>query len=230
MSLPGKVWLWRSYLESDAFQDEWLNKLWIWCLLRANYSEQNYKGRVIYPGQFITGRVSGSVALHVSESKFYRGLQRLEKFGQITLESNNQNTIVTVCNWGTYQNAGDSERTTDEQRMNNQRTTNEQPANTIEEGKKERKKEGNTRMMPPTVEDVMRFCAEQGNGIDAAAFVDYYARQGWKLANGVPMKDWKAAIRTWERRNGKQNNNQPQEVATCRPLTIAELQAWRPTV
>lgn len=57
--------------------------------------------------------------------------------------------------------------------------------------------------IPPSVDDVKEYCEQRKNGIDAEAFVDYYAQQGWKLANGNPMKDWQAAVRTWEKRNQK---------------------------
>ncbi len=54
---------------------------------------------------------------------------------------------------------------------------------------------------PPDVSEVEAYCSERKNGIDPAAFIDYYAARGWKLNGGQPMKDWKAAVRTWERRN-----------------------------
>lgn len=57
-----------------------------------------------------------------------------------------------------------------------------------------------TRATRPTVEEVAEYCAERKNGIDARHFVDYYSQQGWKLSNGNPMKDWRAAVRNWERR------------------------------
>lgn len=53
---------------------------------------------------------------------------------------------------------------------------------------------------PPSVEEVAAYCAERNNGIDPQAFVDYYAARGWKYKGSVPMKDWKAAVRTWEQR------------------------------
>lgn len=64
-------------------------------------------------------------------------------------------------------------------------------------------KEARTRFTPPTVDEIAEYCLERGNGIDAQHFVDYYARQGWKLSNGIAVKDWKACVRTWETRNGK---------------------------
>lgn len=60
----------------------------------------------------------------------------------------------------------------------------------------------------PLVDEVSAYCAERHNSIDPDKFVDYYTAQGWKLSNGQPMKDWKAAVRNWEHReNDKTNSN-----------------------
>ena len=54
--------------------------------------------------------------------------------------------------------------------------------------------------IPPTVEDVQMFCLERNNLVDAACFVDFYASKGWMIGKNK-MKDWRAAIRRWERTN-----------------------------
>lgn len=54
----------------------------------------------------------------------------------------------------------------------------------------------------PTVEEVAAYCRERGNSVDAERFVDFYASKGWNVGN-QPMKDWKACVRTWERREDK---------------------------
>lgn len=55
----------------------------------------------------------------------------------------------------------------------------------------------------PTLEEVEAYCAERNNGIDARHFIDYNKARGWKLKGGLQMKDWKAAVRTWERVDAK---------------------------
>ena len=55
-----------------------------------------------------------------------------------------------------------------------------------------------TRFIPPTVEEVALYCVERRNHVDAGKFVDYYSSNGWRVGKN-PMKDWKAAVRTWER-------------------------------
>lgn len=55
------------------------------------------------------------------------------------------------------------------------------------------------RFTPPTVSEVSDYCKERGSNIDPEQFVDFYAAKGWKVGNH-PMKDWRAAVRTWEKR------------------------------
>jgi len=57
----------------------------------------------------------------------------------------------------------------------------------------------------PTIEEVIAYCSERGNIVDAQAWIDYYTSNGWKVGKN-PMRDWKAAVRTWER-NGRTNND-----------------------
>ena len=56
-----------------------------------------------------------------------------------------------------------------------------------------------SRFIPPSVDDVREYCNERNNGIDPQAVVDWYTSNGWKVGKN-PMKDWKAAVRTWERK------------------------------
>lgn len=53
---------------------------------------------------------------------------------------------------------------------------------------------------PPTLEEVQAYCIERNNNIDPKHFIDYYTSNGWKVGKNN-MKDWKAAVRTWERNN-----------------------------
>jgi len=50
----------------------------------------------------------------------------------------------------------------------------------------------------PSVEEVRAYCKERKNNVDADTFIDFYESKGWKVGN-QSMKDWKAAVRTWER-------------------------------
>lgn len=51
----------------------------------------------------------------------------------------------------------------------------------------------------PTLEEIQEYIKERGSDVDAQHFFDYYASQKWRKANGQPVSDWKACVRTWER-------------------------------
>lgn len=54
-----------------------------------------------------------------------------------------------------------------------------------------------TRFKPPTLEEVQAYCSERNNNIDAERFINHYTSNGWMVGR-TKMKDWKAAVRTWE--------------------------------
>ena len=58
------------------------------------------------------------------------------------------------------------------------------------------------RFVKPSVEEVRAYCEERHNGVDAEKFVDYYETRNWiPSGSRTQMKDWKAAVRTWEKKN-----------------------------
>lgn len=93
------------------------------------------------------------------------------------------------------------------------------PIQNIEEGYSKYLKENNTsinntsirkeiykekKFKKPTLEEVEAYCKERNNNVNAELFIDYYESNGWKVGKNS-MKDWKAAIRTWERNRVNQH-------------------------
>ena len=62
-----------------------------------------------------------------------------------------------------------------------------------------------TRFVKPKVEEIDSYCKERKNNVDAQQFFDYYESKGWKVGKS-PMKDWKSAVRTWERNDFNNHN------------------------
>lgn len=77
--------------------------------------------------------------------------------------------------------------------------------NSLEEDSKAPRK----RFAPPTLEDVQAYCSERKNTVDPQRWFDYYSSNGWRVGKN-PMRDWKAAVRTWERNEfgGKKADSQ----------------------
>lgn len=84
------------------------------------------------------------------------------------------------------------------------------------------------RFVKPTADEVRAYCAERGNHVDAQAFVDFYAAKGWKVGS-APMKDWRAAVRTWEKRDAERKQsatsrpNRQRDFGNSRAYSAAEL-------
>mgnify|MGYP007022124248 CR=1 FL=1 len=61
--------------------------------------------------------------------------------------------------------------------------------------------------VPPTLEEVTAYCQERGNNVDPQMFIDFYESKGWYVGKNK-MKSWKASIRTWERSDRNDRNQQ----------------------
>ena len=71
--------------------------------------------------------------------------------------------------------------------------------------KESKPKKPASRFQKPSLDEVIEYCKERGNSVDAERFVNYYEANGWRVGKNA-MKDWKAAVRTWE---GRENHVKP---------------------
>lgn len=67
---------------------------------------------------------------------------------------------------------------------------------------KPKEKTSNSRFAPPTQDDVIAYCLERKNNVDAQRFTNFYESKGWMIGKNK-MKCWKSAIRTWEQKEQK---------------------------
>ena len=134
----GWIKLHRKILDSRVFANEGLLKVWVYCLCRANH-QTNYvdiktgKGKTeveVSAGDFIFGRHSASRDLNMNPSTLYKRMQKLQDIGNINIQSNSHYSVVSVCNWETYQDSENREEQPKEQASNNQVTGREQASNT----------------------------------------------------------------------------------------------------
>lgn len=76
------------------------------------------------------------------------------------------------------------------------------------EKEKEIESDNKRRFTPPTVEQVREYCTERGNKVDPQTFVDFYESKGWMVGKNK-MRDWKAAVRTWEKGDQTRRKQNP---------------------
>lgn len=92
--------------------------------------------------------------------------------------------------------------------IDNQKITNESFCKSISEPNVNEKENVNVnvndkeikrkRFAPPTTQEVQAYCQEKGYKVDAERFIDFYESKGWMIGKNQ-MKDWKAAVRNWNR-------------------------------
>lgn len=68
-----------------------------------------------------------------------------------------------------------------------------------------------THFVPPTLDEVAAYCQERGNDVEPQRFIDHYEANGWVQGKGKPIRDWRAAVRTWEAgsKQQRQSTQQP---------------------
>lgn len=215
----GYIILDRKILEWEWYSDKKVSRLFIHMLLRANWKAGKFHGMDVERGSFVSSVNKLSSETGLTEQEIKTAISKLKTTGEITSKSTNKFTVYIINNYDLYQinNQQINEQITDNQQtINNQITNNQQSNNnqstTIEEYNKGIKKESNKRnnkrtvFTPPTIQEVRDYCSERKNKIDAECFVDFYKANGWVQGKGKPIKDWKAAIRLWERNGTKRTN------------------------
>lgn len=85
-----------------------------------------------------------------------------------------------------------------ERPSNDLRTTFEQRKEKKGNIKKEMSKEKAAAFRPPELSEIEDYCKDRNNNVNASRFYDFYASKGWMVGKNK-MKDWKAAVRTWEK-------------------------------
>ena len=198
--LNGFVKLHRKMIEWGWYSDCVVKDVFLHILMVAAFKPGQYLGHEIQPGQAVIGRKKLADELGFSEQQVRTALKKLECTGEITLFSTNKFTIATVENWAFYQgdDFDNNQQSTNNQPTNNQQITNNQPhlknvknVNNVKNVKKY--------AIPPTADEVKAYCIERGNTVDVDMFMSFYESKGWYVGKNK-MKDWKAAVRTWERR------------------------------
>lgn len=211
----GFIALHRSLLSWGWHADPATGWLFVNLLLMANWTDSDWQGMTIKRGQLVTGRKALAAQTGLSEQTVRTSLNRLKSTNEITIASTNKFSVITIVNYGKFQDVSEmptstltSNLTSGQPATNQQLTTNEQEEQS-NKGIKPRK-----RFTPPSVDEVAAYCRERRNAVDAKRFVDFYASKGWKVGN-AGMKDWRAAVRNWERSDRGMSRGGNYDGVTC---------------
>ncbi len=212
MSNEGWAKIYRSLSDHWLWEDKPFSKgqAWIDLLLLVNHSEKKtmIDGRLetVSVGQTITSTRKLCDRWGWSNTKVRNFLKMLENESMIIVKSDSKKTVINIVNYSVYQDSDNKKATVKRQSSDSETTVK----HTNKNEKNEKNEKNNIRRFtPPTYEQVSSYCLERNNNVDAHRFVDHYEANGW-MRGKTKMKDWKAAVRFWERSNGggsKTNNN-----------------------
>lgn len=204
--------------EINSFQDWLLSNSHLSSSARILwYTLMHYNNKCGWKEEFNIAMSALELSSGMSKQAITRARNVLRQAGRIefTTRPGNQSTVYRIIPFA-FQNGTQSDTQTDTQTdaqaVTQADTQSGTQADTIHrldktrldnrkesKPKKEAKPKKESATIPPTVDMVVAYCKKRNNGIDAQRFIDFYEARGWMIGK-TKMKDWQAAIRTWERR------------------------------
>ena len=133
-------------LNWEWYGDTNVVRVFLHCLLKANYCQKNKCGMQLERGQFITSLSELTNELHLSQQQTRTAISKLISTREITIKATNRYTIVTVCNYESYQATEESKQQAKqqaEQQANNKQTTSQATNREEKEKKNQENKKNN---------------------------------------------------------------------------------------
>ena len=195
--------LFRKFTEWEWYEDINVSRVFLHLILTVNFVDKKWKGILIKRGSIVSSYQTLANETSLSVKQVRTAIRKLESTDDVAIKSTNKYSVFTVKNYDLYQAKGKQEtnegQSEDNQETNKRQSEDKRRATTKEskEGKKE-KNNNIKRFTPPTYEQVSTYCKERNNTVDAERFLDFYESKGWMVGKNK-MKDWKAAVRNWER-------------------------------
>lgn len=203
MAVDGWIALHRQLTENPIWTEKPFSKgqAWVDLLLLANHADKKMmlgnKIVTIKRGQRHTSELLLAERWGWSRHKTRDFLQLLVSEKMLTLHGTTRGTTVTIEKYATYQDFPTTEGTAEGQQKDNGRTSKGTQTTMITMNNNVNKKGS----VPPALDEIQSYCRERNNNVNAQKFFDYYTANGWMVGKNK-MKDWKAAVRNWESKDG----------------------------
>jgi predicted phage replisome organizer len=203
----------------------------LWFKLLALCGKANHGGLVTYVTLDSIKPYTDDMLVTLWKRKKSTVLLALDTFEQFGMIERLDNDAILVVNWEKYQNIAGLEQIREQNRLRKQKQRDREKQKLLEykdtnmsrdmsrdvtqqnKNKKENKdilKEKDKKektvakrspsFVKPTREEILDYCKERQNQVNPSQFYDFYESKNWMVGKNK-MKDWKAAVRTWEQRN-----------------------------
>lgn len=213
----GFVKIHRKFLDWEWYKDQNTFRVFMHCLLMANWKDGKFMGQVIPRGSFVTSYTQLAEQTSLSVQSVRTAINHLKSTGELTVKSHSKFSVYTVVNYGQYQD--------DNTQTNSQPTVSQQSANsqltTIEEIKKERKEEyintyepehhlfgiyHNVRLTDDELNELMK--QHPDDYLEMIENMSTYMR-----SNGKVYADHFATLMRWKRNDKRQEEHKPKGTA-----------------
>ena len=211
-----KIQLIESMPESDTI-------IVIWFKLLALAGKSNNGGLVMISDKVPYTKEMLTTLFRRKQTVVELALHTFEQFGMIEILDND---TILISNWEKHQNEDKLKEIREKQRIRQQEYRERKKVtllshNALHNGNalessisnsNSISNSSNKKFIKPNIEDIKDYCKEKELNVDAEAFIDFYESKGWKVGKN-PMKDWKAAVRNWNRNNRKYASSSKQKTA-----------------
>ena len=200
-------------LHRQLLQWEWYScinttRVFIHLLLTASWRDARWKGIEIPRGSLFASPETLATATGLTRQQVRTVIARLKSTNEITTKATNRGTLITLCNFGTYNPEGefinqpdnqpDNKTLTSDQPAINQRLTTSEEGKEYKKGRKEEIKHTYDRSRPSNRDEFYAFIREIGLYLNDASWLwNKWEGNGW-LNSQRPIEDWKATVRSWK--------------------------------
>lgn len=202
----GFIKIFRKIIDWEWFRKPNTRLVFEYFLYKANYEDKMWKGIEIKRGQLITSlqNIANDNGITIRQTR--TAINDLQSTNNITVKTTNKYSIITVVNYDLYQT---------KEEKSTYRTTNKlsqtRQANDIQDDNNIRIKEiknkrsvcvENTPSLAPTLSELRSYCYDNNMGnFDYENFYNYYEANGWLNKNGTEIKNWKAKVNYWYKKD-----------------------------
>lgn len=186
----------------------------IWFKLLAQAGKSNSSGALILSNKIAYTEEMLSTIFNRKLQSIRLALDTFDRLGMVE-----RGDYIQVSNWEKHQNVDGMERIREQTRERVRKHREKQQLigvvepvalsnvtvthleleleEELEEDKDIKPKEKAKRFVPPTLEEIKEYCRSRNNAVDSEKWFNFYQAKGWLIGKNK-MKDWKAAVRTWE--------------------------------
>ena len=200
----GFIILHRGILDWEWYDDVVTSAVFLHLMLTARFKPTEWHRIRLEPGQTVTSRKKISAALGLSEGQVRTALANLKSTGEITIESTNKYSVITLMKWGKYQGMDLISHQPNDQQTRRQATGKSPQQNNVNNVNNVIRSSAQA----PPLKQIVDYVEKKHLNVDARKFLNYYNARGWTDKRGRKISDWKNQLHRWHDSEGKPKRNE----------------------